>query len=101
MSILPNPGYTVYAVDMTDPGHASKRYHVEHEITCLGLCTIGTKEFLAVAVWQLEKTTLLFYDMSVSESEPSLVFPLSHPGKSAPRPKGTLPPPPPVASGHR
>lgn len=36
-----------------------------------------------MAVWQLEKTTLLFYDVNVSESEPSLVFPLSHPGKFA------------------
>lgn len=36
-----------------------------------------------MAIWRLEETTLLFYDMSASESEPSLVFPLSNPGRSA------------------
>lgn len=38
-----------------------------------------------MAVWQLERTTLLFYDMNVSEGEPSLVLPLSQPGEFAPR----------------
>lgn len=65
---------------MTKPGHVLKRYDVKQEVTCLSLSTIGTKDFLVVAIWQLEKTTMLFYDLNVSESEPSLVFPLSHPG---------------------
>lgn len=34
-----------------------------------------------MAVWQLEKTTLLFYDMDSLGAEPSLVFPLSPLGK--------------------
>ena len=68
-------------VDTGNPEHASKRYVIGHEVTCLGLCTIGTKKFLTVAIWQLEKTTLLLYDLNAPETEPCLVFPLSLLGK--------------------
>ena len=81
LSAHPTPRYTVHTLDTSDPEGTLRRYVIEHEVTCLCLCTIGAKGILAVAIWQLEETTLLLYDMNSSEAEPSLVFPLSHMGK--------------------
>lgn len=84
LSTQSTPGYVVHAVKTSAPELVLKRYVVEHEVTCLGLCTIGGNDFLVAALWQLEQTTLLFYDMNSSETEPSLCFPLPRQGKSAP-----------------
>lgn len=87
LSTQSTPEYGVHAVSTSDPERILKRYVVEHEVTCLGLFTIGSNNFLMVALWQLEQTTLLFYDMNSSRTEPSLCFPLPRQGKSAPCPR--------------
>jgi hypothetical protein len=76
----PTPEYVIHMVTTDDLKIPFRRYVVDTEVTCLALCTIGTRDVLVAAVWQLERTSLLFFDLNAPETEPASPYLISHSG---------------------